>query len=148
MFDITLRPARIEDAPTLATLMTQLDYPTSESQMRRRLELLARNDTFGAIISERDGAVVGMIGLRVERGFEFDGMQGQIAALVVDAQFRGQGIGRLLVAAGEEWLRQRGAGKAIVTSAHRRKETHRFYEKLGYESTGLRFGKPLSPIAG
>ena len=147
MCDITLRPTRTDDAPTMTTLMTQLDYPTNEPQMRRRLELLARNDTVGAIVAERNGAVVGMIGLRAEHGFEFDGVQGQIAALVVDEQFRGQGIGRLLVAAGEEWLRQRGAGRVMVTSAHRREDTHRFYERLGYESTGLRFGKPLHSIA-
>jgi GNAT superfamily N-acetyltransferase len=146
MCNITLRPWRIEDAPALAILMTQLGYPTSDAQMRRRLESLAADEAWRAIVAEHGGAVVGMIGLHVARGFEFDGVRGQIAALVVDERLRRKGVGRLLVAAGEEWLGQRGARKVTVTSAHRRKDTHRFYEQLGYESTGLRFAKPLRPV--
>jgi len=100
-----------------------------------------------ALVAEAEGAVAGVIGLRVERGYEFDGLIGRIDVLVVEEQSRGKGVGRALVAAGEAWLRDQGAARVLVNTSHRRTATHRFYESLGFESTGLHFGKRFAEHA-
>src|SRR5687767_1058653 len=101
----TIRPVEQRDAGALARLVTQLGYPTDEEQMSARLRQLLREDARAAFVAESDAQVAGMIGVRVEGGYEFDGLIGRIDVLVVDASLRGRGIGRALVSAGERWLR-------------------------------------------
>lgn len=139
----TLRPPGDDDALPLARLITQLGYPTAPAQMHDRLQELQRRTDIAAIVAELSGTVVGMIGLMLARGFEFDGFQGEIVALVVDEAHRGGGIGRALVVAGEDWLRQRGARRVKINTSHVRTDAHRFYERMGYAATGLRFVKQL-----
>jgi GNAT superfamily N-acetyltransferase len=139
-----IRNATISDAPALAELITQLGYPTTPAQMQTRLPPLLVEPVNGTLVAELGGRVVGMIGLRIDRAHEYDGVQGRILALVVDASARGNGIGTALVAAGERWAAERGAGKIVVTTAKHRERTHEFYRALQYDFTGLRFGKVLS----
>ena len=44
---------------------------------------------------------------------------------------RGQGAGRLAITAAEEWIKERGYKKIVITS---RDEAVGFYEKLGYKA--------------
>jgi GNAT superfamily N-acetyltransferase len=143
MDGITIRPVDLRDAGVIARLVTELGYPTDEPHMRRRLERLLDEANRVALVAERGGAVAGVIGVRVEGGYEFDGFIGRIDVLVVSEPARGKGVGRALVGAGEAWVRERGATRMFVTTAHRRTATHRFYASLGFESTGLRFVKQL-----
>ena len=139
-----IRNATISDAPALAALITQLGYPTTTEQMQTRLPPLLGDAVNGTLVAEIDERVVGMIGLRVDRAHEYEGVQGRILALVVDESARGNGIGTALVAAGERWAAERGARKIVVTTAEHRERTHQFYRTLSYDFTGLRFGKLLT----
>jgi hypothetical protein len=49
-----------------------------------------------------------------------------------------------LVLAGEDWLKEQGAVEIIVNSSHFREDAHRFYQRLGYENTGIRLVKSLT----
>lgn len=144
----TIRATRRDDADAIARLVTQLGYPATAPQVRSRLTQLAAETSRAAFAAEQEGRVVGLIGVRVECGYEFDGLIGRIDVLVVDESVRGRGIGKALVEVGERWLRQRGASRVLVSTAHRRTATHRFYESLGYESTGLRFSKSVDARGG
>jgi GNAT superfamily N-acetyltransferase len=68
----------------------------------------------------------------------------RIAALVVDAEHRGRGIGRALVDELEAEARQRGCGLLFLTTSERRDDAHAFYEQLGLERSGRRYGRTLS----
>jgi GNAT superfamily N-acetyltransferase len=61
------------------------------------------------------------------------GRRCEIAGLVVEAEHRGHGIGRLLVAEVERWARARGLELVAVRSNVTRTESHPFYERVGYE---------------
>ena len=140
------RSATVEDASVLAELITQLGYPTTAEEMRPRLWPMLADPVYGTIVAEVDGAVVGMIGLRVDRGHEYDGVQGRIVALVVDAKFRGIGVGKALVREAEQWSSERSARKLMVNTSNYRTHTHEFYRHLGFDMTGLRFVKPLRSL--
>ena len=138
-----VRAATLADSDSLALLMSQLGYPTTPAQMAERLEAVQENSEYESFVGEIDGRVVGMIGLRVGRLYELSGPYGQIMILVVVEDMRNRGIGKVLIEAGEIWLKSQGAGFVMLTSAWTRPDAHRFYERLGYQSTGVCFTKIL-----
>jgi GNAT superfamily N-acetyltransferase len=143
---MTIRTARPSDAPALAELMAQLGYPTSEDQMARRLRAIADEKHFVTFVAVENGDVVGMAGASVAPFYEKDGLCCRLLALAVLDEHRRRGIGEALVDQVEEWARGRGAVDVRLNSAHHRADAHAFYERLGYESTGLRFRKELGEL--
>jgi GNAT superfamily N-acetyltransferase len=142
-----VRKAAVEDAVAMAPLMTQLGYPTTPVQMKDRLPALLADEGYATLVAEHEGAVVGLIGVRMGRYYEREGLYAQILVLAVDEEAQGQGIGRKLVEAGEKWALERGAQAVLVNSGRQRTESHAFYESVGYASTGLRFVKALTEPA-
>ncbi len=84
-----------------------------------------------------------MIGLSLGSFYEKNGRYGRILCFVVDENFRGQGIGKKLFSVAQERLKDQQAQAMIVHSGQHRKETHIFYEKIGFENTGYRFVKKI-----
>ena len=64
--------------------------------------------------------------------------------VVVAKSHRGQGVGRALVTAAEAEARQRGSGVFFLTTSDARGDAHGFYESLGLDQTGRRYGRTLS----
>ena len=54
-----------------------------------------------------------------------------------------RGVGEKLVAAAATFAREHGCSGIEVTSAERRVDAHRFYQRLGFARTGLRFFQTL-----
>jgi len=130
------------DTASLVALLGELGYPTTEDEMLMRM--VRFGDGHQTLIAETaDGSVAGFIGLVVVPVYEYSAPVGYILALSVGSDFQGQGIGKALVVAAEDWFRQRGAHDVRVNSGLQREGAHRFYESLGYEKTGFRFRKPL-----
>ena len=139
---IDIRIVRTSDAGELARLMGDLGYPATTDQMQMRLQRISKDADYETFVAEISDNLVGMIGVRMGMGYERDGLYAQIITLVVDANRRGKGIGKLLVGAAEKWVREKNADKLIVTTAIHRTETHRFYESgCGLQKTGYRFAK-------
>lgn len=144
MKNLTIRPASISDASDLARLMEHLGYPTGALEMEARLTSILSQSDYHTLVAERNSHLVGMIGVRLGLYYEQNGVYGQIVALSVEQEQRGQHIGSSLVAEGERWLKTRGVQTIIVNSGMHRQPAHRFYEHLGYQATGLRFVKTLA----
>ncbi len=62
-----------------------------------------------------------------------DGHRGWIYYLAVDEDRRRQGKGRMLMAAAEEWLRERGVVKVQLMVRNENAPVLEFYEVAGYE---------------
>jgi GNAT superfamily N-acetyltransferase len=144
MNDCSIREAKLTDAPAIARLVTQLGYPTSSSEMENRLQTLLAHSDYITLVAEVSSTVVGLVGAYVGHAIEFTGTYGRLTVLVVDEQWRGHGIGKALMGRIERWLRGQGATRIVLTSGKQRAEAHRFYERLGYSETGVRFVKRLS----
>jgi GNAT superfamily N-acetyltransferase len=104
--------------------------------------MLPRAD-YVTFVAEAADVVVGLVGAYLGCALEFTEPYGRLTGLVVDEQWRGRGIGSLLLAKVEGWLSGKGASLVTLTSGKHRIESHVFYGKLGYEETGLRFAKRL-----
>ena len=140
---MTLRHATPDDADRISELLGQLGYPTRATAVRRRLERLAASKADETWLAERDGEIVGLVGLHVSESLEHDGPVGKISEIVVEERLRGKGVGATLMKAAEREARRRGCVLLFLTTAERREGAHRFYRRLGFEETGRRFAKPL-----
>jgi len=126
-----IRPVRIEDARSVATLATQLGYPSSEAQLAERIPHVLGLGDAAAMVAEDAGAVVAWIHVELRRTLVAD-QEAQVMALVVDERCRGRRIGAALMSEAERWARERGAVKLRVGSRTTREGAHRFYEREGY----------------
>jgi ribosomal protein S18 acetylase RimI-like enzyme len=142
---LTIRDATIADAERIASLITELGYPTLPEQMTGRLEAILGDDSYRTLVGCDGATIAGVVGLRVGPMYEMDEPYGQIMVLVIAAEYRRRGIGGRLVQAAESFFVARGARVAVITSAHRRADAHAFYESHGYAFDGRRYKKALPP---
>ncbi len=142
--DVAIRKAAVDDSEPVARLVSELGYPTSASQMQRRLDLILHDDDYQTLVAYEDRRVVGFVGTRVGPLYEDDGQYGQIMALAVAPAYQRRGIGRMLMRAAESALVDAGARVLVVTSGNHRAGAHAFYESCGYSFTGRRYKKSLA----
>jgi ribosomal protein S18 acetylase RimI-like enzyme len=140
---VEIRGAQRRDAASVAALLGELGYPSTEEQAADRIERIDGDSSTSLIVAEVDGEVAGFGALHVQNLVERDAPGCQVAALVVGRRFRRRAIGELLMKALEEEARRRGGAVMVLNTAHRRADAHAFYEALGYEHTGRRYAKEL-----
>jgi GNAT superfamily N-acetyltransferase len=131
--EITIRAARSSDAAAIAALVKQLGYDAEPSEVATRLSrLLARSDQ-QFVVADADGRAVGWIHMLLSEYVEADAFV-IIGGLVVDREYRKQGIGRRLLAHAEEWAARHGCSVVRLSSSVTRTEAHAFYQRVGYTS--------------
>jgi len=134
---MVIRNATFGDVPQLLPLMEQLGYPQILSDMKDRLQQYMSSDS-QVLIAENQGVIMGLIAFVYYPLFVNPGKRCRIEALVVDETCRGQGVGRNLLKAAEEYAKQQGCVILDLTSGLRRAKdgSHEFYENLGYGNDG------------
>jgi GNAT superfamily N-acetyltransferase len=145
---VTVRNAALADAPDLAMLTGVLGYPVAADTLAQRLApLLTRTEDVVLVAEVAPGRVVGWLHGAQQDRLESD-RRCEILGLVVDAAYRGQGVGRQLVAAVEGWASKRGLEQMAVRSNVVRTESHPFYERLGYVRVKTQHGYRKQIAAG
>ncbi|MEG3145112.1 GNAT family N-acetyltransferase [Sphingomonas sp. RT2P30] len=92
------------------------------------------------VVAERDGRVIGTLQLSFLPGLSHRGTwRGQIEAVRIASDLRGQGLGAELIAWAVAACRARGCRMAQLTSKSDRLDAHRFYERLGWEKSHAGF---------
>jgi GNAT superfamily N-acetyltransferase len=143
---VNLRTPRAIDGPGLVALVSELGYSATSEQMRDRLEI-ARSDPQCAVFVAESDSIVGWI--HVVRSLTLEsGVCSEIRGLVVAESHRGQGIGRALVGAAENWAAGHGCTNIRVRTNVVRDDAQAFYLKLGYavSKTQRVFDKSLANI--
>ena len=140
---VSIRDAEEADAGVIAELISQLGYPTLEFEMIERLARVRVDPQYRTLVAEVGTVVVGVAGVGLAPFYEHNGTYCRLLVLAVDDKHRRHGVGQQLVQAAEDWAAGRGAAAMVVNSSHHRHDAHRFYERAGYKSTGVRFVKTL-----
>jgi len=131
--NMTIRLARISDAPAIHQLSTDLGYLYPAEKVAGRIERIMNETKDVLLVAEAEGCVIGYIhGTPYE--LLFHDPQVNILALVVAPAFRGFGVGGQLLDALEQWARDNGYSGIRLVSGSERLEAHRFYSNHGYEN--------------
>jgi len=144
---VSIRRLSVDDAEAAAELSSQLGYPSSPGDLRKRIEELSHTTdriAFAAVVDGQDGRMVGWIDAAMERHLQSPA-SAVIGGLVVREDMRGQGVGRRLCLEVEEWARSKSVPLVRVRSQIKREDAHRFYLRDGYRKvkTSLVFEKPV-----
>lgn len=141
-----IRRALATDADAIARLTSELGYPTSADEIRKRLAALLPRDTQFIAVAENAGGVVGWVAAE-ERMLLESGRRAELVGLIVAPSDRRGGIGAELVQDAESWALGRGLESIFVRSNVLREEAHPFYERLGYtrKKTQHAYVKQLEP---
>jgi GNAT superfamily N-acetyltransferase len=127
----SVRQALATDVQRITVLAGQLGYDVPVSHVERQLERMNDERTVLVAIVPRVG-VVGWIGVALREAITDSG-RADIEGLVVEDEYRGNGIGQLLVQSAEEWARRRGCTSMRLLSNVVRERAHEFYKRLGYD---------------
>jgi GNAT superfamily N-acetyltransferase len=144
---IVIRPYISSDLGALTELMTVLGTPSTLEDMEKRMSLIESTNNYYTFVAMMSGVVVGMIGIRMQLSYVSDYLKTQVSALVTKEEYQGKGVGRALLEHVEQWVQEKGSNFLYLTSGIKdeRLGAHEFYKKMGFEITGYRFVKKLSP---
>ena len=140
---IGVRRPTIRDAAAVQALLQQLGYAASVEETAARIRRSARSSRAFLAIATADKTVVGVISAAVSPYFPDGTDLCRVTALVVDQAHRSGGIGEALLERALDFARQSGCAAVEVTTANARDRAHRFYEKMGFEQTSVRFYRAL-----
>jgi len=95
----------------------------------RDIAFARRNEHSTILVGERDGSLIAsaMVGE--------DGHRGWVYYLAVDPALQGQGLGRQMMGAVEDWLTARGVWKLQLLVREDNAPVKAFYDQLGYRDT-------------
>jgi len=140
---VEIRPARREDLAAILALYADLetdgqvlDLPAAESIFAR----MQQYPNYAVYVAVAEGQIVGSFELLIMDNLAHVGApSGIVEDVVVHPAWRGQGIGKQMMAFALQQCRQAGCYKLALSSNRKREAAHRFYEALGFEKHGYSF---------
>ena len=97
------------------------------------------------LVAELGGRIVGYVYAAVE-GYDWMSLRGPAGVLhdiVVHPAHRGRGIGEQLLATALEFLRERGAPRAVLNTAEGNVAAHRLFARAGFRRTMIEMTREL-----
>ena len=141
-----IRRATREDIPSLQGLCEQLGYPSTEAEIKSRLNDLLNSPKHTLLVAETaSGQIIGWVHGCI-RELLIVAPHIEVGGMVVDKTFRNQGIGKELLTGIEDWGMGKGIFTIYVRSNQTRVDAHRFYLNQGYRQIkkSLTFRKGLN----
>ncbi|MEO5903960.1 MAG: GNAT family N-acetyltransferase [Gemmatimonadaceae bacterium] len=140
---VVIRSARPDESVAIATLLTELGYPSNAGDIPGRMSgVLAHGGAVVVAVTE-DDTPLGLMALAPYWGLHTAGPSAYIIALVIAATARRRGVGKALVDYAKRWAVDNGCERLVVTSAEHRSDAHAFYPSMGMPYTGRRFSASL-----
>ena len=140
---LRMRKAEGKDIKDLCVLMDEMSHTAiSLEDMLNRLHMVWESNIDMLFVCEDEGQIQGLLGFRIRENLEEVSRFGEISAIVVNHDSRRNGVGRFMM----DYAEKLGGefhckGMWLVSGFARKEEAHKFYEQLGYQTTGYRFVK-------
>jgi len=139
---VRIRNAQPADLAGLVSLLAALfaieeDFVADESRQLRGLALMLANERGCVLVAEAEGQVVGMCSGQLLVSTAEGGLSLLVEDVVVDEQWRGRGIGRLLIEAVSDWSRANKVSRLQLLADRNNIPALDFYRSLGWQITEL-----------
>ncbi|EFK11118.1 toxin-antitoxin system, toxin component, GNAT family [delta proteobacterium NaphS2] len=142
--DLVIRNGERRDLSSMVRLLKILftadeDFAVNAERQRSGLKMMleAGRKSHCIKVAEMDGKVVGMCTVQLLISTAEGGVVGLVEDMVVDPEFRGQCIGRLLMEHIEAWALKRGVTRLQLLAERTNFPALKFYDKIGWQSTKL-----------
>lgn len=138
---VQIRPAQLHDAESLFALVRTFPAPTppDESVFMSTLRAKLPDRASYVGVADLEGRLVGYVAGYSHPTFYAGGTTAWVDELLVETDFRGQGIGRRLMEAIERWAATRDCKLVSLATSGARS----FYEHLGYQTGASYYKKYL-----
>ena len=127
-----IREMRLDDANAVNELSHQLGYPLTIGETTENIRSVINSTDHIAFVAELNNNVVGWIGASQAVMIEVI-PHCEINGLVIDKNFYGKGIGKLLIESVKQWAKEKGNRKLSLRCNVKRVEAHSFYHHLGFK---------------
>jgi len=141
---ITIRTAKSSDIPQLVALLKELftieaDFDFDQDKQARGLKLLLDSEKDCIIVAQliNDDKVLGMCTVQTLISTAEGGRVGLLEDLIVEADFRNQGIAAKLVAGAVDWAQCQGLKRLQLLADKNNRPALTFYQKQGWLTTQL-----------
>jgi GNAT superfamily N-acetyltransferase len=147
---VVIRPAVAADVARLVELLTlgalgpTDDDPDDPGPYLAALAEIEHTPGAVVLVAEVDGQVVGLCQLCILRHLQHRGGRcAEIESVHVDPDWRGRGVGTVLMRAAVARAAAEGCYRVQLTSNLARERAHAFYERLGFRPSHVGFKRPL-----
>ena len=135
---MTVREAVKEDLAKLLLLYQHLhneEMPESATDLERIWEKILENPLLVYFVVEIDGLIVSSCNLAITSNLTRKGRPvGLIENVVTHADYRNRGLGKNVIQSAISYARRENCYKVMLLSGSDRKEAHKLYESLGFDS--------------
>ena len=129
--EINIRSISEQDAAAVNKLSTQLGYAMPIEQTLANIRSVLGTKGHNAFVALHANKIVGWIGVAEALQIESAPFS-EIRGVIVDEQYRGHGIGKLLIEKVKQWSKEAGNKTVRLRCNTIRKEAHLFYQHLGF----------------
>lgn len=137
-----IRPATMADLDRLVVLLQALfhieaDFACDEARQRQGLAMLLASPTSCVMVAEAESRVIGMATGQITISTAEGGPALLVEDVVVEASWRGRGIGRLLLESLAGWAGERGIARLQLLADRNNLPALEFYRVNGWQATEL-----------
>ena len=139
---VRIRTAEPADLDSLVSLLAVLfsieeDFVCDEPKQRRGLMLMLENERGCVLVAEVEGRVLGMCSGQLLVSTAEGGLSLLVEDVVVQEQWRGRGVGRLLLEAISGWAKAKKASRLQLLTDRNNIPALDFYRRLDWRTTEL-----------
>lgn len=146
---ITIRKAIIKDLEEIKKLNQELFYDSEKFEKTLNLNWPSKNKNYfkkaiidkdkSAFVAVSDKKIIGYLICVIQKVESYRTLSSiaELENMLVEEEFRGQGIGSMLVKEFIKWAKSKGISKIKVLTYAENSEAIKFYQKNGFESYSL-----------
>jgi GNAT superfamily N-acetyltransferase len=142
MNDITIRPARGDDAINIESIIHQWTRIDKQHQRVESIREALQRDGQEIIVAELGGKIIGLLHLILYPDVMFGDWNSHIIFLLVDKDYRRKGIGSKILEKATERAKEQGSVEIHVDTIY--PEAERFYRERGFKDDGVMLERALT----
>lgn len=137
-----IRPATHDDLPFLANLLEELftiedDFVIDTFKQIRGLQLLLNTPDITVLVAHKNDRIVGMVSMQQLISTVMGQRVGLIEDMIVHSDFRGQGIGSMLMDSVIAVSQQLGYSRLTLGVDLRNAPAKAFYTRFGFQTSNM-----------